>query len=271
MLKKKIIITTMTLLGATILASCTNSETTKEIGIVYQCVVADGLCSFELANVAITKQTDLLGKTTTKVSKTSSLGPIVGTINWVSPGTLADNTKVIQAGLPACEGDFCTDSSNPAAYAFEAGTHIVSVSGNVTVDGSAIDLSTVPSVTVTSEISRSHTFLHGTDPAPPASMQAIVNALNTNKAQANADFSVNGSSWQITCHNGFHWDETIDPAWGTELEHPYLTRGTAYVSVYPNAINTGSNTTKWTINSYDFLNPGPWASTVHFEAGCWED
>ncbi|AEB28405.1 DUF3281 family protein [Francisella hispaniensis] len=148
---KKTIIVISILVVALVLSSCSDNETTKELRIEKECNSDAHLCKFELVNAVVTRQTNFLGKTIERIQSKSTLQSIQGTIIWSAEnGTLADNNLVEQEFNSGCQDGTCTENSNPTAFSFSAiGSHSVSVSGNLIIDGKSISLAdTVQSVEV---------------------------------------------------------------------------------------------------------------------------
>ena len=258
-MKKKILISSILISGAAMLASCSDSSTDSELRIVEGCNTANESCTVELTEAVVNLQTNFLGKTTEHLVKQTPLQAIEGKIKWETDGTVdADNEICVDAD--------CSINTNPSAFSFAAGPHTIGVSGTVTVNGKSINLAeAVPEVSIVTEATAdSHKFKWASTPELPASqtLQNVVDALNANKATAHGEFSLDGDSWKITCDAGYEWLDDQDPEWG-EMQSSLEGRSVAV--------------SQWMVNNWEvfgsedaFTYNGAFDGEL-FIAGCWQE
>jgi len=263
-MKKKILISSLLISGAAMLASCTESSTDSELRIVDQCNTTSGLCKFELTDAVVIRQSFILGKATTHVVSQTPIQSIEGDITWVAPGgTPADNAAVETAFGTGCENDDCTNSANPTAFTFGAGGHSISVTGTIVHNGQSINLAdAVAPVSIDTElVADSHTFLRADAPALPTgqSIDDVVAAFNSDLTGANGTFSVVGNTWKITCNPGYEWLDSVNPAWGQPVGSSSI-RSVRFVYWAGAVWNNSPSSSNGTLNAIQGNN---------FSAGCW--
>lgn len=252
-----------------LLSSCTDSEQTTKLIITKNCSTANNICTFELVNADVVRQTNLLGKVTEKIVSSKPLQSITGDFMWNSDGAFATNTELENQSLPHCSDGTCTATESPTAYTFTGGSNNVSISGTVTIDGQQVNLDSLPNVLVeTPQIADSHTFKWSETPTLPTGQEMIdvVNALNIGRDSAHGEFSVDGNSWKITCDPGYVWLVAHDPEWGSDSQ-PELKNGVVQVmwsyerEEWDTATYPAGDTTAIVLNGE--------AGGILFQAGCW--
>ncbi|APD50744.1 DUF3281 family protein [Francisella hispaniensis] len=155
--RKKILIGTAILSSALLLGSCGGSETTSELRMLYECSLVervgdkDALCRFELANVEVSRYTNVLGKVVERVHSQTTVRDSQGLITWILPQDAreADNNDVVYEFGSGCQGNNCTKNSNPTAFWLPIGNNVIGVSGTGTVNRKTVDLvTTVPAAVI---------------------------------------------------------------------------------------------------------------------------
>ncbi|QIV95349.1 uncharacterized protein DUF3281 [Allofrancisella inopinata] len=276
-MNKKLICVMVLLTSASLLSSCGTQEELSEYQIVTSC--NDLTCSIALDQVDLLRYTTVLGKDIDQVLKAEPVGDTEGTqfdITWsISGGSYATGADMTAAGFTECESGNCTATDNPTGYVFgSAGAKQISVSGTITKeDGSTITINESKSVDVEEPVMvSSHTFTmpdegqteNGVERPVGLTAQTIVNALNQNKAIANAEFSTtNNNEWTITCDAGYGWKPEQDPAWG-EISYG-IDRGVAFVDYN----SSGSEIRKGSGDGDDVKNGYENGGEIQFTAGCW--
>ena len=244
----KLSIFSYALVSTLFLASCTGS-TSSQLRITDNCDVGNTICAFELADVVVNSYTNLLGKTTERISRTTPVGEIVGSFTWIAyGGNIADNSALQSATGISCGGDTCSYSSNPTGFTFNDGNHGVSISGRVIVNGRSVDLSTIPSVTIDTKAVLPMSVTYRTPSGSSLSATEIAtifasyNGDKYNVATVTGDNTTSPQTLTFTCEAGYHVTE--DQV--TLAENGFITANSS--SEYTGAvIYTGS---KWEASTY---------------------
>ena len=131
------------LLSIVLVSSCAKHEYQNKLDVKQKC---NGLvCNLEVVDKNVLLTTDIIGSVEQKVLKTTSLkdledsGKYKSNVKWrpkdKEDSEIADNDVVLGQGLPPCENNDCTNTSNPTGIKFSSlGTKIVHVSGTLTKD-----------------------------------------------------------------------------------------------------------------------------------------
>jgi hypothetical protein len=182
----------------------------------------------------------MLGKTTEHIAKTTSVNDIVGDITWIADGgDLADNSELQTETGVSCENDTCTASSKPTGFTFaDNGNHSVSIYGNVVVNGVAVDLSTVPGVTVDTEKVLSNAVTYATPTGTTA--RNVANRFAGSSVNKHHVASVaadeNAKTLTFVCEAGYHVTKAqVDLVEGGQISTVDVPGGDGYVYYTPGA------------------------------------
>ena len=236
---KKLFILSCVLSSITFITSCSESTSTSELRIADTCDAGNAICAFELTDTVVNHYINMLGKTTEHIVKTTSVNDIVGDITWVADGgDLADNAELQTETGMSCENDTCTASSNPTGFTFaDNGNHSVSIYGNVVVNGVAVDLSTVPGVTVDTEsVSNAVTYATPTGTTARNVANRFLNYAGNKHRVASVSANESAGTLTFVCEASYHVTQAqVDLAEGGQISTVDVPGGDGYVYYTPGA------------------------------------
>ena len=266
---------------ATMASSCTDNEQTTKLMIEKNCDTSNNICTFELVNALVAKQTNFLGKTVERVLSKKPLQSIKGDFTWMPTNCsgVATNVDLNANNLPqVCPSEGCQDDTNPTAYKFNPGQSSISISGTVTINDETINLTTVPAESFTTAEPQDVVIF--TMPAPgqsengetrPANISTamIVDALN-GITNSDGDRAMHGTltadsdtQMTLTCDPGYEWLDSNTPPWGNSLNQDGPSRSIAKLDTWN---GSGWNTQL----PDDSETSGLGYNGTGFYIGCWE-